>query len=310
MPRSSLTAAILAALLSLSLAGCPPRDTGIVLETIGPVDNVLIFIRHGRNNARFERNDPHWDLIPLEKLRICKAMAKWSETDWGKPFCGLGEAQSRPTQVDYTQPTYEKDLPANVTSRTNRFLDTAVAVQVGLQPPEDASCPYPASSLSRSSIRRIDLPFATSMANVDSFIAIFKERKDWNKVAVWQAHRQENDDAYRRMVAEIDDGLRGAHRRAPDGIRQIEVLVLSRSSLIEIADRLSGNYGGLGTRDQETRAKFEAELQREYAKGDDYFYDNYWVVSRSGSNWVSYQTVPISAAASEVPQRCLDFEAR
>lgn len=310
MSRTRLTAAILAAILSLALSGCPTRDTGLVEETIGPVDNVLIFIRHGRNNHRSLPSDPHWNLLPFEQLRICKAMANWSETDWGEPFCGVGEGRSRPTEVDYIQPKYEKDLRAGETSTTDRFRATAIAIQAGLQPPEDASCPYPASTLSRSTIREIDLPFATSMVNVDSFIAEFINQRQTAKAAVWQAHRQEADDVYSRLIAEIDDGLRGTHRRAPDGVRRVEVLVLSRSSLLEIAERLSGNYGGLGTRDLETRTRFEAELRREYSKGDTYFYDNYWVVSRSGSNWVSYETVPISSVASEAPPRCVDFEAR
>lgn len=297
---------LLSLMMAAILVGCKHDKQKPAEPTVNKendIDNALVFIRHGRNSFT-----PEWNLLPDQDLRICVNMAEWYARDWGKRFCGKTDAEH--TTIRFLEPIYETDLPVDQVPQTDRFRQTAFALQNGLVSPA-GGCPYPASSMNTSKMNVIQIPVATSVPGMKDLIARFKKEGKTRKQMIWQDSLQDQEETFAEMISLIEEGQEAGVTVNRFEKPKINAYVLSRSVLWQLARDLSKRVVAFGYLDREVREAFFKEIDSEFKKGsrdEDYFYDSYWVVLRAGTYWVRYETVRLSNVdTARVPRRCDKF---
>lgn len=231
--------------------------------------NVLIFVRHAKNGKQ------PWNLIPGTRQMICGNFDKW-ETSWGKSLApGNGtDTYKRIAHIHYLQPEHEEDLDFNTAPTTNRFRETANAIDHGLWPNT--------FNLSDNIIMEpFSIPIAAGMRHI---AADQKIRSLWAKQ--WYALED-----LKELVNKDDES-------------RATVFVLSRSVLMDVMLR-NRNSSSIKEIGHTAKNYLYDQLKTEYAKSEkskdqSYFYGNYWVVFRYGNTWESVATIPLTTELNQL----------
>ncbi|QDV19098.1 hypothetical protein Pan153_37610 [Gimesia panareensis] len=228
--------------------------------------NILIFIRHAENGSK------PWNLLGGKRRLLCNRFNKWEST-WGKTLGPMNVKSSdyaRLAYIYYLQPEHESDLPFETHPTTNRFRETANAIQHGI---------YPNTfSLSNEiSLKPFAVPVAAGMKGVVANRAKPKVQ------ALWPQLWYRNSD-----MGELVNKWDGS---------RISVYVLSRSFLTDLLFRIR-NRSSITDKGHTVKNHLYDEIKTEFIKSvknknELYFYDNYWVVFREGEKWVSVTTVSL-----------------
>ncbi|KAA3616883.1 MAG: hypothetical protein D8M58_17940 [Calditrichaeota bacterium] len=223
------------------------------------IDNVIIFIRHGRN-----QNIKPWNIAPGSVETICNTLADFFKTE-KKNYPNLKEGRIK---VFYISPEFERDLKIDQKTWTNRFSKTAKAI-------ENAAKNYSSREID---FTRLNLPAATS----------YEGFKSW----YCPQHSLISDACNNNIkVIEQNDAISHLKQRINSTTHPISIYILARSLSIGLSNRLVEHSTG---RTKKVKENLKESLNN--TKDDD-FYNYYWLINRNKIAWENMSRVPISESS-------------
>jgi len=228
------------------------------------VDNIVVLFRHGRN-----LDTAPWNIAPGAEKSVCDATtAFYGSIETSYPDLKPGKSRGY-----FLAGEFERDLAAGEDTTTNRFIRTAAAMQLGQ---------YGVSER-RLTFKEFRLPAATSISSFRSWYC-----ND-------QAHRFPNCERGLHVL-EQNSALDELKDLINNTGNPISVFVLARSLLVDVANRLDDGEGNATTR--RVKRNLSDTLNDAFSRSDEYFYNRYWIIERSGNQWLRFASVDMAAPTS------------